>query len=369
MFGFGNKRFIGIDIGTSNIKIVELKVSGNRPVLTNYAWVHIHDFMVGGDLKSAYFDTILPEYIKRMFAESKMTGREANFSIPAFGGLITLIEFPDMKKEDLDQAIKFEAHKYIPVSLEDVVLSWDIVSRKSVSKLIDRGEILAENKNRIPENKSNDKIGVLLVAAPKNKVIKYEKLAKDANLELKSIEIESFSMVRALVGNDQGNFVIVDIGSRVCNIILVEKGVIKANRNIDAGGKDISRVIAKSMSVSDEKAIVLKISGKNFLNGESNLSFPVIDLIIGEISRVLNSYYKEKADMAIDGIILSGGTAGLSGISEYFSKALNIKTTIGNPLGRIEYDKRIEPKVKEIGNQFSVAIGLALNGVDEYLRK
>lgn len=368
MFGFGSKRFIGIDIGTSNIKIVELRVSGNKPVLTNYAWVHIHDFMVGGDLKSSYFDTILPEYIRKMLKESKIKSRDAYFSIPAFGGLITLIEFPEMGKDDLDQAIKFEAHKYVPVSLDDVVLSWEIVSKKSASKLIVNNNTEAD-KHEIAGNKSDDKLQVLLVAAPKSKVVKYEKLALATKIKLKSIEMESFSMVRALVGNDQGNFVIVDIGSRVCNIILVEKGVIKANRNIDAGGKDISRVIAKSMNVSDERAISLKTSGKNFFDGESNLSFPVIDLIIGEVSRVLSSYYKDRSKIAIDGILLSGGTAGLIGIDEYFSKALGVKTSIGNPLGRIEYDKRLESKIKEIGNQFSVAVGLALSGVDEYLKK
>ncbi|KKR19812.1 MAG: Type IV pilus assembly protein PilM [Candidatus Moranbacteria bacterium GW2011_GWA2_39_41] len=358
MFGFGSKRFIGIDIGSSNVKIVELKIIDNKPVLTNYAWVHVRDFMVGGDLKAVYSDTILPEYIRRMLKESKMIGKEAYFSIPAFSGLITLIEFPNIIKEDLEQAIKFEAHKYVPLSLEDTILNWDIISKESVGEAVDRKDVSA-----------NDKMQVLLVAAPKSKVDKYEKLAINANLQLKSIEIESFSLVRALVGNDQGNFVIVDIGSRVCNIIIVEKGVIKANRNIDAGGRDISRTIARSMNISDNRAIALKTSGKNFLNTESSINFPVIDLIVGEVSRVLNSYYKNNAKSDVDGVIISGGTAGFVGIDEYLTKELGIKTTIGNPFSRVEYDQRITMKIKEIGNQFAVAIGLALGGVDEYLKK
>jgi type IV pilus assembly protein PilM len=122
------------------------------------------------------------------------------------------------------------------------------------------------------------------------------------------------------------------------------------------------------MNVSELKADTLKYSEKNFLNGESNMDFPVIDLITAEISRVLNSYYKENAKTKVDGIILSGGTASLTGISEYFSRTLGIKTTIGNPLGRIEYDKLIEPEIRKIGKRFSVAVGLALNGVDEYLK-
>ena len=369
MFGFGEKKFIGIDVGTSNIKIVELKIKGNKPVLSNYARVYINGLMGDRDLKASYFETILPEYIRRMVKVANITGREAYFSIPSFGGLITLIEFPDMAKEDLDQAIKFEAHKYIPVSLDDVVLSWEIVGRRGSKRVLAKQAADIANAAKSPDMAKEGKVQVILVAAPKNKVIKYEKLAHSTGLHLKSIEIESFSLVRALIGSDQGNFVVVDIGSRVCNIILVEKGVIKANRNIDAGGRDISRVIAKSVNVDDDRADKLKVSGKNFLSGESNISFPVIDLIVGEISRVMNAYYKTESKSAVDGIILSGGTAGFPGIDEYFSKALGIKTVIGNALGRIEYDRRLDSKLGEIGNQFSVAIGLALSGVNEHLRK
>lgn len=368
MLGFGKKIFIGIDIGTSSIKIVELTVKGNKPVLTNYAWIDINDSdsIMKDESKPTYFDTILPAYIKKMLKESKMSGSDVCLSIPSSGGLITLIKLPNMEIEELDQAIRFEAHKYIPVSLDDVVLSWDIINDPSKS--------VVKNKTAVTEvaevvDGEDSKVEILLVAAPKNKIIKYEQLAKDIKLSLKSIEIESFSLVRSLIGNDQGSFIIVDIGSRVCNIILVEKGIIKANRNIDAGGKDISRIIAQSMNVSELKADTLKYSGKNFLNGESNVDFPVIDLIIAEISRVLNSYYKENTRVAVDGIILSGGTASLTGIAEYFSRTLGIKTTIGNPLGRIECDKRIDAEIKKIGKRFSVAAGLALSGVDEYLKK
>ncbi len=363
MFGLGKNTFLGIDIGTSNIKIVELKVSGNKPILTNYAWTYLDGLMGDRDLKSSYFDTVLPEYMKRMLNEAKMKGKQAHFSIPAFGGLITLIEFPEMTEEDLDQAIKFEAHKYIPTNLDEVVLSWDIV-KKSNSK----NSIIGQPKKQ-PDQSGKEKNQVLLVAAPKSKVAKYEKLARDLKLELKSIEIESFSLVRSLIGNDQGNFIIIDIGSRVCNIILVEKGVIKANRNIDAGGQEISKAISKSMNIDSDRAEKLKISGKNFLDGESSIKFPTLELIVGEISRILGAYYKDGSDHALDGLILSGGTAGFPGLQEYFSKALNVKSIVGNPLGRIEYDKRLEPKMKEVMDQFSVAIGLALKGVEDYLRK
>jgi type IV pilus assembly protein PilM len=364
MFGFGKNKFIGIDVGTSTIKIVEIKMSSSKPTLSNYAWMKIGSL---GDIKSSSFDSTLPLYLKKIIKEAKFKSGEAYISIPASGGLIALIEFPEMSREDLDQAIRFEAHKYIPTSLEDVVLSWDIVNKKTSKHLLKKSGEKAKPEGGAEE--PADKIQVLLVAAPKNKVAKYEQLIKDANLELKSIEVESFALLRSLVGNDQGNFVVVDIGARVCNIILIERGVIKVNRNIDAGGKDITKAIARSMNIDEERAEKMKMSGKDFLSSESNISFPSLDLIINEVKRVLTTFYKNDGGSKIDGVIISGGTAGFSGIDKYFSDSLGKRTIIGNPLRRVEYDSVLEPKLNEIKSQLSVSIGLALKGAEEYLRK
>lgn len=367
MFGFGEKKFVGVDVGTSAIKIAELKIVSNKPTLTNYAWMRMDGLTGGIEGSGAYLNDVLPTQLKRMIQKANLSGKNAYFSIPAFSGLITLIEFPEMEKEDLDQAIRFEAHKYIPVPLEDIVLSWDVVNKKDPSIL--------SVKNNDPDNpdagdpeRKDEKTQVLLVAAQKKQVSIYEKLAKDSGFKLKAVEIESFPLVRSLIGNDQGNFIIADIGSRVCNIMLVEKGIIKVNRNIDAGGRDVTRVIARAMNIDESRADALKISGKNFLDSESNMSFPVIDLIMKEILRVIKSHFgDESGASSVDGIILSGGMANFPGIQEYFSQKLGIRTISGNPFSRIGYDKKLEPVLESINNQFSVAIGLALGGVNDYL--
>ncbi len=364
MFGFEKNKFLGIDIGTSTIKIVEIKMSGGKPALSNYAWMKVGSL---GDIKFSSFDSTLPLYLKKVIKEGNFKSREAFVSIPAFGGLITIIEFPEMTHEDIDQAIRFEAHKYIPTSLEDVVLSWDIVSKKTANRLLKKSDEEPAAKGGAAE--PADKIRVLLVAAPKNKVAKYEQLIKGSGLNLKSIEVESFALLRSLVGNDQGNFVVVDIGSRVCNIILIEKGVIKVNRNIDAGGRDITKALARGMNIDEERAERIKTTGKDFLAKESNVNFPSVDLIISEVKRVLGTFYKNDGGSRVDGVILSGGTAGLAGIDKYFSDALGVRTIIGNPLRRVEWDAILEPKLNEIKSQLSVSIGLALKGAEEYLRK
>lgn len=349
MFGlsFGSNAFVGVDVGTSAVKIVEIKNNSGKPVLSNYAWASFDGYFQRDENNSQLYETVLPDYIRKMMKEAKIGSRRAMVSIPAFGGLITLIEFPPMAKEDMEQAIRFEAHKYVPSSLDEVVLSWDILSQNPQSK-------------ELPDGKTQ----VLLVAASKGKVMRYEKMITSADLRVESLEIESFSVIRSLIGNDQGSFIIADIGSRVCNILLVEKGIIRSNRNIDAGGEDITKAIAKALSVTEERAEKMKLSGKNFFAADSYIKFPALELIAGEISRIANAYSSNGQRLKIDSVILSGGSANLAGLCEYFTQTLNIKTVLGNPFGRVSYEKKLEPAIRRMGTKFSVAVGLAIKGME-----
>ncbi|MCX6761792.1 MAG: type IV pilus assembly protein PilM [Candidatus Moranbacteria bacterium] len=362
-FSFKKNTFLGIDIGTASIKIVEIRMIDGKPVLSNYAWMPL-----GGngsakkDLDSEYFYATLPICIKKMIKKAKISGKDAYISLPSFGGLITLIDFPEMADGDMEQAIKFEAHKYIPTSLDDVVISWDVVEKREAAK--SPGLSGVETRG-LP----GATVKVLLVAASKSKILKYENLIKTSGLTLRSVDIETFSIIRALLGNDPGSFIIIDIGSKACNIILVEKGVIRINRNIDAGGLDLTRAIAKEMQIDVERAEALKVSGKNFFTSAAPTSFVTLEVITGEVERIIRTYFKEEGREKVTEIILSGGMANMVGLADYFSDKLKIKTVVGDPFARITYDKKAEKLVSRIRTSFAVAVGSALKGVEEFSKK
>lgn len=357
MFWFKENTFLGIDVGNSSIKIVELKVQNKKPILSNYAWMDLSQ-VKGLNIEEVQLAGLC---LKKIIKEGKIKGKNTYISIPSPEALIVLFEMPEMAKEDLDQAVKFEAHKYVPVSsMEDVVVSWDLVglSLKNYST--------ESNSASNPNNKSEKMAQILLVAASKKRVEKREEVVKNVGLKLKSIEVENFALARSLVGSDQGNFVIVEIGSTICNIILVEKGIIKSNRNVDAGGSDITRIISSSLQIDEKRVEQMKISGENFFGSNLGINLPALEVIVGEIKKVLYNYYKSEDNSRLNGVILSGGTAGLKGIENYFTNALKIKTFIGNPLSRIGYDYKLDPILNKNKARFSVAIGLALRGFEEY---
>jgi type IV pilus assembly protein PilM len=352
-FGLGKKRSLGIDVGTSSIKIVELEFRNEKPFLSNYAWMSVPESPEKNS-QEASFEELTPEYIKSLISKAGLSKDNTYMSIPAFGGLITLIDFPDMPEEDMEQAIRFEAHKYIPTSLDDVTISWEVVGEDKIS--------VSEGEKKEFERKKQ----VLLVAASKSRILSYENMAKEAGFTLKGVEMESISMVESLVGNDKGNFIIVDIGCQMCNVIGVEKGVIKANRNIDAGGNDITRTIATNLGITAKRAEAMKKSGDNFFTTQSSLSFTTLDLILAEVSRVSDVLSRVGNAPGVNALILSGGSANLVGLKEFFQSRTKMKTIIGDPFGRVEYDNRLKPALDKFKGRFSVSVGLALKGMKEF---
>lgn len=354
--------FIGIDFGTSSIKIVELSYKSNDIYLENYGIADLNSAAFneqnGEAEKSSSYEKKLNDFLKKLIEKVGLkAGIPAYVSIPGFIGLITILELPNMQKEELAKAIQFEAHKYIPSSLDEIAMSWEIIQK-------------ADSNTIVPEEHVEKKLKVLLVAAPKRDIEHYNRLVSDTKLEVNAIELETFSIVRSLVGEDPGRFLVIDIGYRATNIILVEKGTIVMNRNIDAGGNEITSAISDSMSISKQRAEIFKRGERDLLNSkEMSFIVPILDFITSESNRILKAYKEKNKEARIDGILLSGGASKMRGIEEYFSKAIGAKVMIGNPWRRIKFQEDAAPLVEDLGASFTVALGLALRGVEEYKRK
>jgi type IV pilus assembly protein PilM len=356
--------FVGVDFGTSAIKGVELSYKNQQIHLENYGIVDLdwsgdtEQMKVGGGLS---YEQRLNDALRKLIEKMKLKNDvQAYVSIPGFSGLITIIELPEMEQEELSNAIQFEAHKYIPSSLDEVAMSWEIVEHVESAK----------SGIQSTENAGGRKIKVLLVAAPKKDIEHYERLVSGTKLAVGAIELETFSITRSLVGDDSGTFFIIDIGSRATNMILVEKGIVRVNRNIDAGSNEITTAISDSMTISRQRAEIFKKGEKDFLNTtESSFIIPVLELIVGESRRILNGYLEKNKDSRVDGIFLSGGASKMKGLDKYYSKSIGMPVTIGNPWKRIVVDEKMRPIIDEFGASFSVALGLALRGVEEYKRE
>lgn len=355
MFGIGKPYFLGIDFGTSYIKAVELTLKKGQPELVNYG--HIEMSFTEG--KNVVFPTQSPEkalhdHLDELLKILKPMTKTVNMALPGFSGLITLIELPMMKDEELNKAIQFEAHKYIPAPLEDVAFSWEIISG-------------SKKNQHVSEKKT---VEVLLVAALKKEVAKYERYISGMNLSVDLLELEIFSLVRAVVGNRDGAVLLVDIGSRATNVVLARDGEIRLNRSLNAGGNEITSTLSEGLGISWDRAEELKRGTKDFLtNPESALVFSSLDLIFGEMTRIFNMYSAKDSSEKVQEIILSGGTAKMQGLSAYIGNLFHVPVSIADPWQGILCNESIRPALNRMGPSFSIAIGLALGGVDRYRKR
>jgi type IV pilus assembly protein PilM len=364
MFNFfsGKKNhFLGVDFGGTAIKAVELSLENQRINLINYAWVDFAGEQIKEELDNQSIDRMTEDYLRKLIDKMEPKIKSAYAAIPGFSGLVNIIEIPSMKKEEVGNAIEYEAYKYIPVALEEVYLSWDVLNLEKTAKK--EGQFVEDVEG------VNEKMKVLLVAAPKVEVNKYEGLLSQNGLKTASMELDTFSTVRSLVGDDLGNYILIEIGARTTTIIATKKGNVIISRNLYIGGNEFTKNISKGMNISWFRAEKYKKEKRDIINTvQSGVTFSALEVITGEAKRILKMFQEKEGGSPLDGVIVSGGTAKMAGILEYLEKELGVNVSIGNPWKKIKYDKSLEPIIAEVGPSFSVAIGAALKGVEDYQR-
>lgn len=337
--GKGPKSYLGADIGTLSIKIVEITSENNRPKLQNYAILTNYGLtespkIFGGEAVSM---------LKRLLKESEAVSKEANMSAPVFSSFLTIMELPPMSEAEIAGAVQFEAKKYIPVPLESVLIDWSLIGVNG-----------------------NGQISILLVAIPKDLSIEYAGLAKENDLKLMNLELETMSAVRALIGNDPVPAVLLDMGSRDTTISVVDGGHLRISHSIETSGEDLTRAVANSLNINWRRAEELKkergleIADKNSQVG--GVITPLLDIIVNATKNIIDLYFG-KTNKKIEKLIIYGGAAKMPGFSEYLSKGLGIDVLIGNPFNKIIYNEKLSPVIKDIGHEFAIAIGLALKAI------
>ena len=334
--------YLGVDFGTQSIKAIELKYVKGKAHLSNYGMVNVTNVKEVPDAYDGDYAKKLSDALKKMFSEMKLKTNKAVVAIPSFNGLVMIVDFPRMDEKDVASAIRFESRKYIPASLDEVNVSW---------------EVLEESE----DDRTKPTMKVLLVAAPKSEVQYYDSLFHATDVQIDSLELESFSLVRSIVGNTKGRFILVDIGANTTNIVLIIDGIVQVSRSVDIGGADITNVIMQSLNISRERAVILKEGGENFFTGATRVGFPSLNYVASEITRVLDT---QKSDV-IESLILCGGGSLLTGLPEFLGQLTNLPVTIGNPLSRVVYDENMSGDIKELGGAFAVAIGLALRDIED----
>jgi type IV pilus assembly protein PilM len=366
--------YLGIDIGTSSVKIVELSNFKGRPRLVTYGFIEKKVENTGNLIDDTKGTAAI---INNIIAKSKINSKKVIAALPNFSVFTSILNLPELPKKELASAISWEAKKIIPMPLEDIILDWKIVEDDSEqneglqkSKKMDTGISGEKQESKSIKkifSKPQKNLKILLTGASKNLVKKYVNIFNASGLSLLSLETESFTLIRSLIGNDKSNIMLVDLGASTTSITVVEKGIPVLNRSIEMGGAMITRAISGSLNVNFDRAEQFK---QDLSLGTETANNALPQTVEKSFTPILNEMkytidmYQEQNKKKVDKIILTGGSALLGNLPAYLSKVLNINTYVGDPWARVIFPTELKPILDRLGSKFSVAIGLAMRDIE-----
>ncbi|MFA5877827.1 MAG: type IV pilus assembly protein PilM [Candidatus Staskawiczbacteria bacterium] len=344
------KKMLGVDIGTSSVKIVELSKWGGGRTLENYGEIKTTSVIREPYKESKKGNYLLSrsfvlKAIKAIIDEGRIRTKAAMFSIPDFSTFFVSFDLPPMGKGEIPEAIRFNAPQYIPLPVSETTLDWRLISGTP------------------GDNRSGLKV---LVAAVANQVVQeYQGIAQAAGLELYAIEAEAFSVVRSIIKDNKKVICLIDIGVQSTTVNIIDKGILKTSFSFDFAGTQLTHAVASAFNKGYTEAEEIK-SKEGLIAQDKRISeilYLLIDPLLAEIKKISNDFFM-KEEREIDEVYLTGGTANLPGLREYFGEVLKKKVEIPNCFSDFLYPPILNETIKEMAPRYSAAVGVALGGLE-----
>lgn len=355
--------YLGVDLGTGSIKVVELENVASRPRLVTYGLVEVETNVSRDDARGEQKQ--IAAIFKSLLEKSHARSRLAVAALPNFSVFSSVISLPELGPKELAEAIQWEAKKFVPMPIENVVLDWKILDKPATSakdKKIDPAVGIIGS-----EVAGKKVMRVLLTAAPKHLVERYVAIFKLAGVSLLSLETESFALGRSLVGNDPAPILIADIGSLTTDLTVIEAGVPVLARSIDVGGNTVTRAIASSMGIDQARAEQFKRDVG--LGAPDAKGTGVGAMIENSFAAVVNEMkyslglYQGQGNNKIEKILLTGGNSFLPGLPEFLTQSLGVKVFVANPWARVSYPKDLSDILDQLSPRMATPIGLAMREI------
>lgn len=342
--------YLGVDIGSHGIKVVELLKRGKRPHLFTYGFID-ESIPLHAEEESLLDVEKVGTLIKNICQKSKTVSKKAFASLPAAAVYSGYFTIPVLKKEEKQLFVEREVSKFLKQPISETALDWKVIQ--------------PVKKPKEKEEDKREKIEHILVTATSKKLIAaYTEIFRIAGLQLLSLESEVFGLITALVGTDPSPALLIDMGGEQTDFFIVDEGVPIFFRSVNIGGRQCSEVIASQLGLDiyEAEAVKRDMAANRDGNELINLLKKTLEPLVEEVSYSLEIYTKQKEQETArpEKIILTGGAALLPKFDTLLSDKFSIKTYVGDPWSRVIYDPELQPVLESIGPRFAVALGMAL---------
>lgn len=350
MFLFKNKKeILGIDIGSSSVKVVQLKESKGSFQLLNVGIIPLPpEAIVDNTLMDS---STIAAAIKNLVASLGIKIKDVACSVSGNSVIIRKIVLPAMPQEELEDQISWEAEQYIPFDINDVNMDFQILS---------------------PDSSDPSKMNVLLVASKKDIINDYVSVFSGIGMQLSVVDVDSFAVQNAFETNHDFSpediIALVNIGACVMNINVIKDGVTLFTRDVQMGGNLYTEEIQKQIGLSSEDAEVRKLLARESASEPlRNVILKVNESITQEIRRSLDFYNSTANDDRITGVFVSGGGSKVYNLIDTISEKTGLPVEKLNPFAKLNYnEKDFDPEyLEEIGPLMAVPVGLAIRRVGD----
>ncbi len=350
---------VGLDIGSKNVKVIFLKsTSKNKYKLEKWAILPLPDNIVSQEVLPETRNPVVIQTVKDYFNKNKNIPRYVSISVSGPSIVIRYIKLPIMTKEELEKSINIEAEPFIPFPISEVNLAFDII-----------GEVMDEGV------KKNE---VVVIAARKDVIDAKLELLKECKLIPRHVDVDVFALetiVRHSYDIEKEVISIINIGTNITNVSIIEDGVTRVSRDLPIGMNYIIQNIKSIQNIDDVKILydMLKTDGliikeedkERYLQEEKKDSLlfsknliSVLKELSTELHKIVDFYYFQKGEQkSLSKIFISGGGTVIKNLDNFIEEEFKVHTEIFDPFRRIEDGKRIPEDIKPL---FAVAVGLAL---------
>jgi type IV pilus assembly protein PilM len=351
---FGKKKgLVGVDIGSSAVKAVELKVGGKGGDEYQLLNIGLEPLPPEAIVDGAIMDSgAVIDAVQNLFQDNRIKTTDCATGVSGNAVIVKKISLPQMSEEELAESIHWEAEQYIPFDIQDVSLDYEVVEGGGAGGNMD----------------------VLLVAVKKDKISEYTSAITQAGRNPTIVDVDVFALQNCYEINyvpDPGRVVaLLNIGASIMNINVVKDGFSVFNRDIAVGGNQYTDAIQKDLNLSFEQAEALK-RGEQVDGASPESLHPILQAvsenISTEIQRTFDFFRATSQEDRVDQIYLSGGTANVNGLRDLLAERLDAPVELLNPFLNVRYsEKDFDPAfLDEIGPSAAIAVGLAVRRVGD----
>jgi type IV pilus assembly protein PilM len=345
---FGRKKgIVGLDIGSSAVKAVELKAGGKGGEEYQLLNIGLESLPPEAIVDGAIMDSgAVIDAVQRVFAATKIKTAEVATSVSGNAVIVKKISLPQMSAEELAESIHWEAEQYIPFDIQDVALDYEVIDGGGAGGNMD----------------------VLLVAVKKDKISDYTSAISQAGKTCNIVDVDVFALQNCYeinYGIDPGRVVaLLNVGASIMNMNIIKGATSIFNRDIAVGGNKYTDVIQKDLNLSFDQAEALKRGSRVEGAAPENLH-PILQAVSEEIAveiqKTFDFFRATSSEDRIDRIFMAGGTAKVQGLRDLLADRFEAGVEIMNPFNSVTYNpKDFDPDfIAEIGPSAAIAVGLA----------